>query len=220
MTKILVIAEHNGAALNPSAAKCVACATQVDGADIDIAVLGASVAGVGAEAAQISGVTRVVTVERAENDPAIAAILAPQIVALASDYSHVFGPSTAFGKDLMPRVAALLGVSASASAFWGGGPWGGSPWGGGGNDWWNDMMGDGYGDFNMNMSGGGRGFGRGYNRYRDYYGYGPYGGYGGGPWGGGYGGYGAPYYGGGYPYAAPYGAPPAAPAAPAPAESK
>lgn len=111
MTKILVIAEHTGAALNPSVAKCVACATQVDGADIDIAVLGASVAGVGAEAAQISGVTRVVTVERAENDPAIAAILAPQIVALASDYSHVFGPSTAFGKDLMPRVAALLGVN-------------------------------------------------------------------------------------------------------------
>jgi hypothetical protein len=66
-------------------------------------------------------------------------------------------------------IAALLGVSASASAWWGGGPggWGG-PWGGNsGNDWWNDMMGDGYGDFNMNMSGGGHGSGRGYNRYRN-----------------------------------------------------
>lgn len=111
MAKLLVIAEHNGAALNPSVAKCVACATQIDGADIDIAVLGASVASVAAEAAQISGVSRVITVERAENDPAIAAILAPQIVALAPDYSHIFGPSTAFGKDLMPRVAALLGVN-------------------------------------------------------------------------------------------------------------
>ena len=50
------------------------------------------------------------------------------------------------------------------------------------------MFGDGYGDFDMSMSGGGRGYGRGYNRYRDYYGYGPYGGYGGGPWDG-YGGY-------------------------------
>ena len=40
----------------------------------------------------------------------LAAIFAPQIVALAADYSHVFGPSTSFGKDLMPRVAALLGV--------------------------------------------------------------------------------------------------------------
>jgi hypothetical protein len=66
----------------------------------------------------------------------------------------------------------------------------------------------------MNMSGGGRGWGRGYNRYRDWYGYGPYGW--GGPWGA-WGGY--PYYGGGYPYAYPYVAP-AAPAAPAPAESK
>jgi len=111
MTKILVIAEHNGAALNPSTAKCVACAAQIDGAAIDIAVLGASVAEVAAQAAQINGVSRVLTIEREENDPAVAAILAPQIVAMADGYSHVFGPSTAFGKDLMPRVAALLGVN-------------------------------------------------------------------------------------------------------------
>ena len=111
MAKILVIAEHNGTALNPSTAKTVACATQIEGAQIDLAVLGASVADVAAEAATLAGVSRVLTVERTENDAAIAAILAPQIVALAADYSHVFGPSTAFGKDLMPRVAALLGVN-------------------------------------------------------------------------------------------------------------
>lgn len=111
MTRVLVIAEHNGAALNPSTAKCVACAAQIDGADIDIAVLGADVADVAAEAAQISLVGRVLTVEREENDPALAVVLAPQVAALASGYSHVFGPSTAFGKDLMPQVAALLGVN-------------------------------------------------------------------------------------------------------------
>ncbi|MBT8102233.1 MAG: electron transfer flavoprotein subunit alpha/FixB family protein [Gammaproteobacteria bacterium] len=111
MTKILVIAEHNEEALNPSTAKCVACAASIDGAEIDIAVLAASAASVAAEAAQISSVGRVVTVERAENDAGLAAILAPQIAAMASDYSHLFGPSTAFGKDLMPRVAALLGVN-------------------------------------------------------------------------------------------------------------
>ncbi len=111
MAKILIIAEHNGAALNSSTAKCVACAAQLDGAEIDIAVFGASVAEVASDAASISGVSRVLTVERAENHPAIAAILAPQIVALATNYSHVFGPSTTFGKDLMPRVAALLGVN-------------------------------------------------------------------------------------------------------------
>ncbi len=111
MSKVLVIAEHNGAALNPSTAKCVACAKQVEGAEIDVVVFAASASAVAAEAAQISGVGRVLTVEREENDPAIAALLAPQIAALASSYSHVFGPSTAFGKDVMPRVAALLGVN-------------------------------------------------------------------------------------------------------------
>ena len=111
MSKVLVIAEHNGESLNASTAKCVACAAQIDGADIEVVVLGASVAGVAAEAAEIHGVGRVVTIEREENDPAIAAILAPQVAALAADYSHVFGPSTAFGKDLMPHVAALLGVN-------------------------------------------------------------------------------------------------------------
>ena len=111
MSKVLVIAEHNGAALNPSTAKCVACAKQVEGAEIDVAVFAASASAVAAEAAQISGVGRVLTVEREENDPAVAAFLAPQIAALASAYSHVFGPSTAFGKDVMPRVAALLAVN-------------------------------------------------------------------------------------------------------------
>jgi len=111
MAKVLVVAEHNGTALNPSTAKCVACAAQIDGAEVDIVVLAASPSAIAAEAAQISGVERVLTVEREENSAAIAAILAPQIVALASGYSHIFGPSTAFGKDLMPRVAALLGVN-------------------------------------------------------------------------------------------------------------
>jgi electron transfer flavoprotein alpha subunit len=111
MAKVLVVAEHNGTALNPSTAKCVACAAQIDGAEVDIVVLAASPSAIAAEAAQISGVERVLTVERDENSAAIAAILAPQIVALASGYSHIFGPSTAFGKDLMPRVAALLGVN-------------------------------------------------------------------------------------------------------------
>ena len=64
-------------------------------------------------------------------------------------------------------AATLAVASTAATAFWGGGP------GGYGNEW-GPFDGDGFGDFNMSMSGGGRGFGRGYNRYRDYYGYGPY----------------------------------------------
>ena len=111
MAKVLIIAEHDGAALNPCTAKCISCAAQIDGAEIDVAVFGADVAAIAAQAAQLSGVAKVLTVERQENDPAIAAVIAPQVVALADGYTHVFGPSTAFGKDLMPRVAALLGVN-------------------------------------------------------------------------------------------------------------
>jgi electron transfer flavoprotein alpha subunit len=66
---------------------------------------------VAGEAAKLSGVTTALRVDNAANSPALAAVLAPQIAALATEYTHVFGPSTTFGKDLMPRVAALLGVT-------------------------------------------------------------------------------------------------------------
>lgn len=111
MTKILIIAEHAGGKLNSVAlAKCVNCASQIEGAQIHVAVLAADATSIAAEAATIQGVNKVLKAENAANAEPVAAVLAPQIVALAADYSHVFGPSTTFGKDLMPRVAALLGV--------------------------------------------------------------------------------------------------------------
>lgn len=111
MAKILIIAEHDGSALNPAIAKCVSCAAAIDGADIEILVLAKAAADIAAQAAAIDGVSRVLTVERPENEHALAAVQAPQVVALASDYSHIIGPSTTFGRDLMPRVAALLDVN-------------------------------------------------------------------------------------------------------------
>jgi electron transfer flavoprotein alpha subunit len=110
MNKVLVIGEHDGKALNPATAKCVTCAKSIPDADITVAVLGADTAAVAAQAAALSGVKSVLRVDRAENEHALAATFAPQIAALAADYTHLFGPSTSFGKDLMPRVAALLGV--------------------------------------------------------------------------------------------------------------
>jgi len=111
MAKILLIAEHDGAVLNPSTAKVVACAAEIADAEIDVLILAESASQVAAEAAALASVSRVLTVENAANKHPLGAVLAPQVVALADGYSHIFGPSTTFGKDLMPRVAALLGVN-------------------------------------------------------------------------------------------------------------
>ena len=111
MSKVLIVCEHLDGKLNASTAKCVSAAKALNPEAIDIVVLAADPAGVAAEAAMISGVARVLTVTNAANAKAIAQVLAPQVAQLAAGYSHVFGPSTTFGKDLMPCVAALLGVS-------------------------------------------------------------------------------------------------------------
>jgi electron transfer flavoprotein alpha subunit len=106
--KILIVAEHDGARLNASTAKCVSCARALEGAEIVVAVCAADAAAVAAQAAQLAGVSRVLTVENPANAHALAAVLAPQLVALAGPFTHVLGPSTTFGKDLMARVAGLL----------------------------------------------------------------------------------------------------------------
>jgi electron transfer flavoprotein alpha subunit len=111
MSKILVIAEHLDGKLNPSTARAVAAAAAVKPEAIDVLVLSDAPDAVAAEAARIEGVSRVLTVARAENTHPMAAIHAPQIAKAATGYSHVFAPSTTFGKDVMPRAAALLGVA-------------------------------------------------------------------------------------------------------------
>jgi electron transfer flavoprotein alpha subunit len=111
MSKVLIVAEHLDGKLNAATAKCVSAATALNAETIDVVVLAAEPAGVAAEAAKIAGVSRVLTVANAANANAIAQVLAPQVAKLAAGYTHVFGPSTTFGKDLMPCVAALLNVS-------------------------------------------------------------------------------------------------------------
>ena len=105
---ILIVAEHDGTHLNPATAKCVSCARTLAGAEITVVVCAADAAAVAAEAAQLAGVNRVLTVENPANAHALAAVLAPQVVALAAPFTHVLGPSTTFGKDLMARIAGLL----------------------------------------------------------------------------------------------------------------
>ena len=73
MTKILVVAEHANGKLNPATAKCVTCASQIQGAQIDVAVLAANAGDVATQAAAIQGVKRVLKIENAANAEPLAA---------------------------------------------------------------------------------------------------------------------------------------------------
>ena len=110
MSKTLIIAEHDGQSLNPSTAKCAACATAI-GLEFDIVVMGASINEIASQAAAIDGTGSVISIDAEHLANPLAVNHAAEVVALADGYSHILGPSTTFGRDLMPRIAALLGVN-------------------------------------------------------------------------------------------------------------
>jgi len=109
MARVLVIAEHDGHELHVNTAKCVACAQAIKAECIDVAVLAADGAPARA-ASEMAGVRQVLSIVDARNAHALGAVLAPQVAAVASEYTHVLAPSSTFGKDVLPRAAALLGV--------------------------------------------------------------------------------------------------------------
>ena len=110
MSRVLIIADHDGARLGGGATRCVTAAGRFGAAEIHLAVLASPAGAIAAEAAKIAGVSKVLVVERAENAHPLAAVLAPQVVKLAAGYDYVLAASNTFGKDLLPRVAGLLGV--------------------------------------------------------------------------------------------------------------
>ncbi len=111
MSKVLVIAEHDGRALNSATAKALSCALALKPETVDIAVFAADGEMLCKQAVALPGVSKVLRISRQENAQPLASILAPQIALLAKRYTHVLLPGTTFGKDVMPRVAALLGVA-------------------------------------------------------------------------------------------------------------
>lgn len=117
MAKILIVGEHDGKKLNPSTARCVTCASQISGGEITIALFGADLAAVAPQAAALKGVSTVVTIANPANANPLAAVLAPQIAKLAAGYTHLLAPSTTFGKDVLPRASALLGVPQISDAM-------------------------------------------------------------------------------------------------------
>ena len=111
MSKVLIVAEHLAGKLNAATAKCVSAAQALQAESIDVLVLAKDPAPIAKQAAQLAGVRKVLTVENPANAHPVAQVQAPQVAQVARDYTHVFGPSTTFGKDLMPCVAALLNVA-------------------------------------------------------------------------------------------------------------
>jgi len=110
MNRTLIIAEHDGQNINPSTAKCLSCAIAI-GHECDIIVMGSDVSGVAGQAAAISGVSKVIVVNAEHLKYPLAVNFAAEATASAEHYSHILGPSTTFGRDLMPHIAAKLGVN-------------------------------------------------------------------------------------------------------------
>ncbi|MGI2259561.1 electron transfer flavoprotein subunit alpha/FixB family protein [Shewanella sp. GXUN23E] len=107
---ILVIAEHDNVSLKPETAKIINAASQIGG-DIHLLVAGHDCAGVARSASQLSGVSKVLLADNAVYGAHLAQNLAPVVVDAAPDYSHILAAASSQGKDLLPRVAALLDVS-------------------------------------------------------------------------------------------------------------
>ena len=105
----LVIAEHDNHALKSGVTNTVAAAQKLGG-EIHVLVAGHDCAAAATAVAAIAGVSKVLVADAAPYAGGVAENVAPLIVGLAKNYSHVLAGATAYGKNVMPRVAALLDV--------------------------------------------------------------------------------------------------------------
>ena len=106
----LVIAEHDNASLKGSTLHTVTAAAQCGG-DVHVLVAGSNAGAAAAAAAQIAGVSKVIVADAAHFADGLAENVAEQVLALAGSYSHILAPATAYGKNILPRVAAKLDVA-------------------------------------------------------------------------------------------------------------
>ncbi len=106
---ILLIAEFDQQTLKPATRSAITAASQI-GDDIHVLVIGHNVASIAQQAAKVKGVTRVLVSDDAAHVKPLAENFAPLIQKIAPNYSHVIAAASSFGKNLLPRVAALLDV--------------------------------------------------------------------------------------------------------------
>ena len=107
---ILVIAEHDQQSLKAATLNTVAAAQKIGG-DIHVLVAGKSCNGAAQQAAQLEGVSLVKVADAAHYENQTAENLTALVIANAAGYSHILAPATTFGKNLLPRIAALLDVA-------------------------------------------------------------------------------------------------------------
>lgn len=107
---ILVIAEHDNGSLKSGTLNAVSAAQAVGG-DIDVLVAGSNSDAAASAAAQISGIAKVIHANNACYEHQLAESVAPLVAEFGKNYSHILAPATTTGKNLLPRVAALLDVA-------------------------------------------------------------------------------------------------------------
>ncbi|CUW40507.1 electron transfer flavoprotein alpha-subunit [Magnetospirillum sp. XM-1] len=107
---VLVIAEHEGGALKAATLNTVSAASKIGG-DIHVLVAGSGIGAVAEAASKIAGIAKVLAADAPLYANALAEPLAALVVSLAGGYSHILAPATTGGKNVAPRVAALLDVA-------------------------------------------------------------------------------------------------------------
>ena len=107
---VLVLAEHDNHALRPSTLNTVTAAARCGG-DVHLLVVGHNASDAAQQAAKIAGISRVLLADGPQFEGGLAEAVAAQVVALAGSYSHIVGAATAYGKNILPRVAAKLDVA-------------------------------------------------------------------------------------------------------------
>lgn len=106
---VLVLAEHNNQSLNAATLNAVTAAQQIDGS-VDILVAGNGCQAVADAAAQVAGIGKVLLADNSAYENALAESIAPLLAEVAANYSHVLAAATTTGKNVLPRVGALLDV--------------------------------------------------------------------------------------------------------------
>jgi len=107
---ILVIADHDNRTIRGATLNTVAAAAKIGG-DIVVLVAGGGCAAAAQAAAQIAGVKKVLVADAPQYKDELAESLAALVVSIAAGYSHILAPATSFGKNVAPRIAALLDVA-------------------------------------------------------------------------------------------------------------